>query len=230
VNSILEKALSEQVNYGLYKILPLGPKYVEGAVEMHLLAFREFFLAQLGRGFLTEFYRQAAGHDLTVGYVAVDNFDNVVGACFGVIDSSIFYKDILRRCWWSFALRAVWPVINSPKIALRLLRGLRYTGNIPPCSIEPLGALLSIGVRPDSQGLGLSVALMRSVCDEYVRRGVNAIFLTTDADKNDRVREFYTGMGWDLLGYYVTLEKRKMCWYLWQNPEEEKREFSLIEE
>ncbi len=222
--------MSEQIYYGVYKILPLEQKYVEGAVDMHLLAFREFFLAQLGRGFLTEFYRQAAGHHLTVGYVCVDDCDEVVGACFGVIDSSIFYKDILRRRWWAFALQAIWPVMKSPKIILRLFRSLRFTGNIPPCDIKPLGALLSTAVSPDSQALGLAVALMRSVCDEYVRRGIDAIFLTTDADANDRVRGFYTVMGWDLLGYYVTPEKRRMCWYLWQNPEKEKCVFSVIED
>jgi predicted N-acetyltransferase YhbS len=118
--------------------------------------------------------------------------------------------------------------MKSPKIILRLLRGLRFRGNTPPCSIEPLGALLSTAVSPDSQGLGLPIALMRSVCDEYVRRGIDAIFLTTDAEHNDRVRGFYAAMGWDLLGHYVTPEQRKMCWYLWQNPEKEKKTFTAV--
>jgi len=84
---------------------------------------------------------------------------------------------------------------------------------------------LPLGVRPESQGQGLAVALRRSVCAEFARKGINAIFLTTDAEGNDRVRGFYTGIGWDILGYFVAPEKRKMCWYLWQNPEKEKKEF-----
>ncbi len=213
---------------GEYKVVPLKEEYVDGAVEMHLIAFRDFFLAQLGRGFLREFYLQAAGHDLTVGHVAVSDQGEVVGACFGVIDSSAFYKDILRRRWWAFGLKSVWPVIKSPKIIPRVLRGLTHRGNRPNCDIQPLGALLSMAARPDFQGKGVGGALMRSMCDEYVRRGVDAVFLTTDADDNDRVRGFYAAMGWELLGYYVTPEQRRMCWYLWQNPEKEKREIAPV--
>lgn len=215
-----ERTFNEQNDSCGYKIVPLEQKYVDGAVEMHVMAFREFFLAQLGRGFLREFYSQAVGHDLSVGYVAVNNLDEVVGASFGVTDPRRFYKNILRRRWWAFALKSVWPVIKSPKIIFRLFRGLRHRGNVPPCEIKPLGSLLSLGVRPEYQGQGVAVALMRSVCTEFVRKGINAIFLTTDAANNDRVRGFYTAKGWDVLGYYVTPERRKMCWYLWQNPED----------
>jgi|GEM_PF-660377 len=229
VSIVGEKAVVKQSNKGLYKILPLEQKYIEGAVDMHLMAFGEFFLAQLGRGFLTEYYRQVAGHDLTVGYVAVDDCEKVVGAGFAVLDSSKFYKDIARRRWWAFGLQSLWPLMKSPKIILRLIRGLKHRGNIPPCDIKPLGALLSLAVRPDCQGQGLGAALMRSVHDEHVRRGVDAIFLTTDADNNDRVLGFYAGIGWDLLGHFMTPEKRRMCWYLWKNPEKEKNEYSLTE-
>lgn len=210
--------MSQAIPKNTFKILPLEKKYVNGAVEMHLLAFQGFFLASLGRGFLREFYGVAANHNQTVGYVAIDHEENVVGACFGVIDAGKFFKDILKRRWWAFALRSIWPVIKSPRIILRLLRALTHEGNSPPCDITPLGALQSTAVQSDSQGMGVAIALIRSVCDEYVRRGVHAIFLTTDADNNDRVRGFYDAMGWDFMEYYTTPEGRRMCWYLWQDP------------
>lgn len=213
---------------GEYKIIPLERKYADGAVEMHLLAFSTFFLAQLGRRFLREYYVQAAGHELTVGYVAINGLDQVVGACFGVTDSPAFYKSILRRRWWAFGLKSIGPVLKSPKIILRVLRGLQHRGRVPPCDIKPMGALLSTAVNPNSQGVGVAIALMRSVCDEYVRRGIDAIYLTTDAENNDRVRGFYSAMGWECLGYFRTPEERRMCWYLWQNPKKQKKEFKFI--
>lgn len=212
----------QEASDGRYKILPLTREYVNGAVEMHMLAFQGFFLVFLGRGFLREFYKVAAGHEQTVGYVAVDQNNDVVGACFGLIDTKVFFKDILKRRWWAFALRSIWGVIRRPVIIPRLLRALKYKGNPPPCDIKPLGALQSTAVESSSQGLGVAIALMRSVCDEYVRRGVHAVFLTTDADDNNRVRGFYSAMGWDLLGYYTTPEGRRMCWYLWQDPQSKK--------
>lgn len=213
-----------------FKIIALEKKYVNGAVSMHLSAFKNFFLSQLGRSFLHEFYEQAAGHEQTVGYVAVDTLDRIVGVSFGMVNPSKFYKDILKRRWWMFGLKSLWPVLKSPRIIPRLIRALGHEGNIPPCALQPLGVSLSTAVHPDIQGVGIAIALMRAVNDEFVRKGVNAVYLTTDADNNDRVRGFYSAMGWDLLGYYRTPENRRMCWYLWQNQENEKKEFHLIQD
>ncbi len=202
-----------------FRVVPLAKEHVEGAVEMHMYAFKNFFLTFLGRGFLREVYSTAAGHEQTVGYVAVNQKNHVVGCCFGFVDAKKFYKDILRRRWWVFAFYSALAAIRRPSIIPRLLRALRHEGLPPPCNIRPLGALPNTAVMPDSQGLGVAIALMRSACEEFVRRGINAVYLNTDADNNDRVRGFYLALGWDFLAYYTTPEGRRMCWYLWQNPE-----------
>lgn len=200
------------------KIVPFAREHIEGAVEMHMYAFREFFLTFLGRGFLRKVYRTAAGHEQTVGYVAIDLNNKVVGVCFGFIDAGTFYKDILKRHWWAFALNSIWPAIKRPSIIPRLFRALKHRGVALPCNIKPLGALPNTAVMPNAQGMGIAIVLMRSACEEFVRRGIHAVYLNTDADNNDRVRGFYTAMGWDFLAYYTTPEGRKMCWYLWQDP------------
>lgn len=197
----------------------MAKEHVNGAVEMHLLAFEGFFLSLLGRGFLREFYKAAVDSDQTVGFVAVDDNGDVLGACFGVIDSKAFYKDILKKRWFMFALKAAWPAIKKPKIIPRLLRALKHDGNIPPCDMTNVGALQSTAVSPEAQGIGLAIGIMRAVCDEYVKRGTDKVFLTTDADDNDMVRGFYEAMGWYLLGNYTTPEGRNMCWYMWENPD-----------
>lgn len=203
---------------GSIKVIPLSTEHVEGAVEMHLMAFKGFFLAYLGRKFLRQLYLGATESNQTVGYVAVDENGCVVGACFGVIDSRKFFKWLLKRRWWGFMLASMGVVLRRPSLIPRLLRGVRHKGHPPPCDIEPLGALQSTAVEPGTQGMGVAIALMRSVCDEYVRRGVHAVHLTTDADNNDRVRQFYEAMGWKFLDTFVTPEGRRMCWYLWKDP------------
>jgi ribosomal protein S18 acetylase RimI-like enzyme len=201
-----------------YRIVPLAKEHVEEAVEMHLLAFRNFFLTFLGQRFLREAYGTAAGHEQTVGYVALNQEDEVVGVCFGFVNAKAFYKDILKRRWWAFAFHSIWGIIRRPTIIPRIFRVLKYEGNPPPCNIKPLGALPNTAVKPNDQGMGIAIALIRSACDEFVRRGVHAVYLHTDADNNDRVRGFYSALGWDFLAYYTTPEGRKMCWYLWQDP------------
>jgi GNAT superfamily N-acetyltransferase len=210
--------MKESLPAGEYRIVPFSKEYVDGAVEMHILAFRDFFLTRLGRGFLRELYDALAEDENTVGYIALDSHNRVRGACIGLLNAKGFYRRLVKKKWWAFAFQAGYAVIKHPKIIPRLFRALRHESFPPPCNIEKLGALQTTSVEPGAQGLGVAIVLMRSVCDEYVRRGVDVVYLNTDADNNDRVRGFYKAMGWDFLDYYTTNEGRRMCWYLWQNP------------
>lgn len=210
--------MTQKASGSSFRIVPLSREHLDGAVEMHMIAFKGFFLAFLGRGFIREMYKNSIGHEQTVSYVAVNENNEVVGITLGYVDCSDYFRDTIRRRWWAFAFNAMWGVIRRPSIIFRIIRSRKFQGNVPPCDIKPLGSLPSTAVRPDAQGAGIAIAIIRSACDEFVRRGVHAVFLTTDRDDNDRVRGFYSALGWDLLGYYATNEGRRMCWYLWQDP------------
>jgi ribosomal protein S18 acetylase RimI-like enzyme len=193
-------------------------RHARGAAEMHLLAFRGFFLASLGRGFLRELYRQAAAQEQTVGYVVLDDKDDVVGALFGLTEQSGFYRAMFRRRWWAFAFHSAGALLRRPWILPRLVRARSRSSNPPPFDLRPLGSIESVAVDPRYQGKGLGAALLRAASEEFVRRGVHAIYLTTDADRNDKVRAFYKSQGWRFQGYFTTPEGRRMCWYLWLDP------------
>ncbi len=209
-------------DHSSHTIVPLSSEYVEGAVEMHMVAFRDFFLTFLGKGFLREMYNAAVDHPLSVSYVAINQNGEVLGATLGFIDSRKYYRDIFRKRWFRFAWQASFAALKKPSIVPRLFRATRHTGYYPPCDIRPLAALPSTAVKPGVQGLGLAIGLMRKACEEFVNRGIDAVYLTTDRDNNDRVRGFYEALGWELLGYYTTAEGRRMCWYIWQNPKTRK--------
>jgi hypothetical protein len=140
-----------------YRIVPFMKEYIDGIVGLHMQAFSGFFLSSLGRGFLSEYYRCAVGHELSVGYVAVDCDNKVVGLCFGLVDPKSFYKDILKRRWWVFALHSIWAVFRQPIIIPRLLRALKHEGGAPPVNITPLGSLVVTAVKPDDQGVGVAL-------------------------------------------------------------------------
>ena len=200
------------------RIVPMTRSHAAGAAKMHLLAFREFFLSSLGLGFLRVFYREAADHAGTIGYVALGEGGRVIGACFGLVDAGGFFRELFRRRWWLFAFNAIPALLRRPSILRRLLRARRHEGDPPPLDIHPLGTLLSIAVEPGCQRAGLGKALLHAVCREYARRGIHAAFLTTDAEGNDQVRRFYRNLGWKFIGYFTTPEGRRMCWYLWLDP------------
>ena len=148
---------------GQHTIVPMTKEHVAGAVEMHMLDFPGFFLTFLGRGFLTEFSKAAAGHEQTVGHVAVAPDGHVVGACFGLMNAKGFFRKLVKKLWWAFGWHSMGAILQCPSIIPRMLRALRHESSSQPLSVEPLGSLQSTAVQPGAQGTGLAIALMRTV-------------------------------------------------------------------
>jgi [ribosomal protein S18]-alanine N-acetyltransferase len=62
-----------------------------------------------------------------------------------------------------------------------------------------LDDVLTIGVRPESQGQGLGSGLLTALLDEAVVRGCGEVFLDVRAD-NDRARRLYERFGFTPIG------------------------------
>jgi [ribosomal protein S18]-alanine N-acetyltransferase len=61
------------------------------------------------------------------------------------------------------------------------------------------GDVLTIGVRPESQGRGIGAALLTALLDEAAVRGCVEVFLDVRAD-NDRARRLYERFGFTAVG------------------------------
>ena len=70
--------------------------------------------------------------------------------------------------------------------------------------------LLSIGVSPDKNGLGIGQKLLVEFENKVKEKGINVITLTTDADANDNVLKFYKKSGYEVYYEFVTYPRRKM--------------------
>ena len=181
---------------------------VRPAAALHVRAFERFFLSSLGEPFLREFYRGFVTDPDAVTVVTRDDSGRVVGLVVGTVAPAEFFGRLLRTRGPQLAVAGVRAVARRPGSALRLLRGMAYRGEVP---VETEGALLSsICVDPSAEGSGHG----RTLIDEWWRRvqerGVTSAYLTTDADDNDRVNDFYKKAGWTLLGTYATREGRRM--------------------
>jgi GNAT superfamily N-acetyltransferase len=69
-------------------------------------------------------------------------------------------------------------------------------------------------VDPAVQGRGAGKLLLQSFLAEVRKRGCSGCFLTTDADNNNGVNEFYRRSGWLVESSYTTPEGRKMNRYV----------------
>lgn len=191
-------------------VISLGPEHLDQCVDLHLQAFPDFFLSQLGKGFLAEFYRAFVDDPDAITGVVVDQ-GQVRGVVVGTVRPDGFFSRLLKRRWLAFAWASLALLLRRPVTAPRLLRAVRYRGNVP---IEVDGALLSsICVTPAGQGSGIGAALIHHFTERIREAGVGA-YLVTDKVGNDGTNAFYLRQGWRPAGFYETPEGREMNCYV----------------
>jgi len=196
-----------------FEINPLAPHHIHQAVQVHLAAFPNFFLSFLGPGFLKEFYNSFTVDSAGIGFVAQDpQTKEVYGVIVGPFNPAGYFKRLLKRRWWAFCMASLTAVLKKPSVISRLFRAVFYRGDAP--RTESLSLLSSIAVSPDIQSKGLGRQLVDAFVNEVKKRGGKGVFLTTDAENNDKVNCFYQNRGFVLESSYVTPEGRKMNRYI----------------
>lgn len=70
--------------------------------------------------------------------------------------------------------------------------------------------LLSIGVSGNKQGQGIGRKLLIQLENEVKLKGCSYLSLTTDYNNNEKVIQFYKGLGYTLYYDFMTYPNRKM--------------------
>lgn len=194
------------------QLMPLTRGDVDDAARLHLHAFPDFFLSQLGERFVREFYRGFLA-DGSVTVVARRDTGSLAGVAVGHVRPQGFFARLLLRRWYAFALASLRLVLTRPSQVPRLLRAVTYRGETG--DYTPAGALLSsICVDPALRGQAVGSTLLGAWVEQMHEAGATTAYLVTDADDNDGVNGFYLGAGWDLHHSYATPEGRMMNCYV----------------
>ena len=180
------------------------------AVDIHLKAFPMFFLSTLGRRFLRCLYEEI-GNDATGIVLCCSDGRGTLGFVAGTTRPAHFYRRLLLRRWWRFALAAMWPTLRKPSTIPRVLNAFRKPAEAP--RDNGCAELMSIAVSPSAQGAGIGKLLARAFLDECSLRGAERAVLTTDASANDAVNRFYRDFGFRLDRTFVTPQGRAMNEY-----------------
>jgi ribosomal protein S18 acetylase RimI-like enzyme len=187
------------------------PADVSAVVQVHLDSFLGFFLTFLGPAFLRELYVATLTDSSGISFVAEDG-QGICGFVAGTAQPSGFYRRLLRRRWWRFALAAVLPVLKRPSIIARLLRAFSMPGQVT--QQEKRGTLMSIAVLPEAQGRGIGQALVKAFLEEATRRCLRQVDLTTDRNNNEATNRFYQNLGFSCESTFTTSEGRVMNEYV----------------
>jgi colanic acid biosynthesis glycosyl transferase WcaI len=162
----------------------------------HEAAFPGFFLTLMGRPFLRAYYRMVLEYPKGILLVCEDE-SGVFGFVAGCLEPEGFYRAMRAR-----RLAFVWPiclgVLAHPTTLPRVLanvRKVRGGGDSPPPRPGAACELTSIGVDPSASSRGAGQALARAFNAAAAAAGAGFVFLTTDAEGNDRVNAFYEKLG-----------------------------------
>ena len=186
---------------------------VPAMVEIHLRAFPDFFLSQLGRPFLRRLYagfvREASGCALIAQQGGA-----VVGYIAGTSRPERYFRERLHREGLAFACNALPGLLRAPaRTAERLWSALRYRGERPPDL--PEGWLVSsVAVDPGARAGGTGSALVRAFCARAAAARAPWVYLLTDESGNDEVQAFYKRAGFQLHSRIVRSGGRVMRVYV----------------
>lgn len=184
--------------------------YITRLSKLHMAAFPDFFLTQLGLPFLKTLYK---------GYMEDENSGIIVAEINGKLagfiaysnEYSKFYKGLLKRHLIRFAFCSLLAVIQHPSFCKRLLGAFKKSDDVK--KEEAYVELASICVNPKAGGKGIGSSLidkLKYITDFAIYEYIN---LETDACNNDVVNKFYLKNGFQLARSYVTAEGRKMNEY-----------------
>ena len=177
-------------------------------VEIHLKSFKDFFLSSLGERFLYTYYKSCIKSTEAIAICAVDEDENLVGFSVGCFHSKGFHKRLIKKNILDFMVQGIIILFSNPKAIIRLLKNLGKNTNT-----EDRGdyvELLSIGVLPGLNGLGIGKELIKNFEEVVKLRNAKQIALTTDLNNNNRVLEFYYKNGYSIYYDFTAYPNRRM--------------------
>jgi len=163
-----------------------------GAIaSLHLAQIPWGLLSGMGAHFVEAFYRTLLDSPSGFAFLA-ERDGQPVGYCTAVVHWRGFYRTFVMRNWRLAARMVVKKVVGGG------LRRLFETSRYAATGALPGAELLSIALAPGARGTGAADALVRAVLDEFSRRGVEQVRVTTAVD-NAAAAGVYERTGFKLL-------------------------------
>ena len=185
---------------------------VKGIVAIHNNAFPDFFLTQLGDGFLHLYYRCMCKCKGAVTLCAIED-GKVVGFSTTAIKSAGFNTRLIKDNMAGFIWEAIKLLFTKPMSLIHLAKNMSKTNS----EVEDKGEyaeLFSIGVSPDCQGKGVGSKLLVETEKILASKGVVKNSLTTDKYDNESTIAFYQRNGYEVLYEFTAYPNREMIRYI----------------
>ena len=182
---------------------------LELVVDVHVLAFPDFFLTKMGRAFLKVLYHFFL---FTPGaiFLVLESDGIICGFAVGGWSAGKKSKLRLLRSAPAITIAVLKAALRHPAV---LLRKVISSINLRKEAAKfPANSMLlrSIGVNPALRGSGAARRLLKEFEIRATLTGAGAIALTTDSAMNERAICFYLSQGYEIVGEFNQSTSRRM--------------------
>lgn len=188
----------------------LNKNHIGKVVDLHELAFKGFFLTQLGSSFLKQYYKSVIQSDKALNIGVFDENSILLGFAITAKNSKGFNKSIIKQNFLGFLGIAFKLLILKPKAIYRLIINLEKKSPDIKDDKGNYCELLSIATHPNKQGLGIGKKLLVETEKQLKSEGYKSLALTTDYHNNIDVIRFYEKSGYSIYYDFITYPDRKM--------------------
>lgn len=168
-----------------------------GVAATHLAAFPGFYLTELGRRFLINYYALILDTNKGIIWVAEED-GRIFGFVSGFLKPAAFYAKLKRRKL-QFLVAALPALVRKPRRAVRFVANFRRTRMMSREDRPGSAELSSLCVVPGNRRKNVGRELVTAFNRAARSLGAGTVVLTTDAYLNDQVNHFYKKMGFFLI-------------------------------
>ena len=196
----------------------MGLGDLEYVVDEHLEHFPDNVFGQMGRRFLTEYYRtflDGPHAEAVVTLVAGSR----VGFLVGVLDVREHRRLVRRFHFRRLAGYAVAALARRPRMAAGLMRrriGVRLAAmrrvRATHVASNHIAVLSHVAVRPDVQGLGLGTSMILQFVERARMAGAGTVSVATRTG-DAGAGTLYEHLGWKLINERDTFDGRRIALY-----------------
>lgn len=176
--------------------------------DIHMQAFTNFFLTELGASFLRTYYKAVILNDDSIAVCAENHDNKIVGFATGSRLSKGYNRQLVLKNLMPFTWQAIKLIFTRPGAIYRIIKNFEKKTN--PLDEGNYSELLSIATLPEAQGHGTGKGLLKKFEEGVVKHGCTQIALTTDFHNNNQVVEFYQRNGYKIFYDFYTYPERRM--------------------
>lgn len=166
-------------------------------------------MTDMGVPFLREYYQAVLEFSENISLVALQD-NKAIGFVVSFGNPQAFYN-FYRQRYRRLITAILLALLRNPRLIGRVLSNFKRVSSVRGDSSDV--ELASIGVEPSFRGVGhLLIADFVNLARE---RGYQSVYLTTDAEGNDRVNLFYKKQGFTLEQTFLSGQRKMNQYRLW---------------